>query len=169
VGQKGHVYAIWPKEYAQEDADDVSATQALAKDPHYSNVTVLMQPGAQFEVPEKVDIVWTSQNYHDYPDKFMGSIAPKVLNDAVFKALKPGGLFVVVDHVAAAGSGMRDTDTLHRIDPQIVKAQVTASGFVFESESDVLHNGADNHTLKVFDPAIRGKTDQFSYRFRKPN
>jgi predicted methyltransferase len=168
VGPRGHVYAIWPKEYAKEDADDVSATQALVKDPHYSNVTLLMQPAAQFEVPEKVDIVWTSQNYHDYPDKFMGSIDPKVLNDEVFKALKPGGLFVIVDHVAAAGSGMRDTDTLHRIDPQVVKTQVTASGFVFESKSDVLHNGADNHTLKVFDPAIRGKTDQFSYRFRKP-
>lgn len=97
----------------------------------------------------------------------MGPTEPKVLNDAVLKILKPGGVFVVVDHVAAAGSGMRDTDTLHRIDPQIVKQQVIASGFKFDGQSDVLRNAADNHQLKVFDPALRGHTDQFSFRFRK--
>ena len=140
VGPRGHVYAIWPSEYAKEDAEDVALTQALAKDPHYANVTVLMQPGAKFSVPVKADVVWTSQNYHDYPDKFMGRIDPKVLNEAVFKALKPGGVFVIVDHVADAGSGMRDTDTLHRIDPQIVKDQVAAAGFKFDDETDVLRN-----------------------------
>jgi len=140
----------------------------LVKDPHYSNVTLLMQPAAQLTTPAKVDVVWTSQNYHDYPDKFMGPTDPKLLNQAVFKVLKAGGVFVVVDHVAAAGSGMRDTDTLHRIDPQTVKEQVIASGFKFDAESEALRNPADNHTLKVFDPAIRGHTDQFIFRFRKP-
>jgi predicted methyltransferase len=98
----------------------------------------------------------------------MGHVAPGVLDSAVFEALKPGGVFVVVDHAAEPGSGMRDTDTLHRIDPQVVKTQVIAAGFRFESASDVLHNPADNHKLLVFDPAIRGHTDQFSFRFRKP-
>jgi predicted methyltransferase len=168
VGPRGHVYAIVPSEYAKEDADEVALMQALVKDPHYSNVTLLMQPAAQFDVPAKADLVWTSQNYHDYPDKFMGPTDPKTLNDAVFRALKPGGLFVVVDHVAEAGSGMRDTDTLHRIDPQTVKQQVTAAGFKFDGASQVLRNPADNHTLKVFDPAVRGHTDQFIFRFRKP-
>lgn len=168
VGPKGHVYAVWPNEYAKEDADDVAITQALAKDPHYSNVSVLMQPAARFDIPHKADVIWTSQNYHDYPDKFMGPTDPKLLNDAVFKALKPGGVFVIVDHVAEADSGMRDTDTLHRIDPQIVKAQVTAAGFKLDGESDVLRNPADTHKVKVFDPTIRGHTDQFSLRFRKP-
>jgi predicted methyltransferase len=91
-----------------------------------------------------------------------------VFNRAVFKALKPGGTFLVVDHVAEAGSGMRDTDTLHRIDPAIVKQQVVAAGFVFEGESNVLRNPADDHKKVVFDKAIRGRTDQFIYKFRKP-
>ena len=167
VGPKGHVYAVWPTEYAGEAAGDVAATRAMAAKPEYSNVSVILQPAAAFSIPTKADVVWTSQNYHDYPDKFMGPTDPAVLNKAVYKALKPGGLFVVIDHVAEAGSGLRDTDTLHRIDPQTVKTQVQAAGFTFDGQSDVLHNAADDHTLKVFDKKIRGYTDQFAFRFRK--
>ena len=168
VGPKGHVYVVWPNEYAKEDVENVALTQALAKNPHYANVTVLTQPAATFGIPVKADVVWTSQNYHDYPDKFMGGIDPKMLDDAVFTALKPGGVFVIVDHVAQAGSGMRDTDTLHRIDPQTVKDQVLAAGFKWDGETDVLRNPADTHQQKVFDDSIRGRTDQFAFRFRKP-
>ena len=82
--------------------------------------------------------------------------------------LRPGGVFLVVDHTAEAGSGMRDTDSLHRIDPAIVKKQVTEAGFVFEGESAVLANPADDHKKLVFDKSIRGHTDQFIYKFRKP-
>ena len=74
----------------------------------------------------------------------------------------------MLDHVAEAGSGLRDTDTLHRIDPAEVKKEVEAAGFVFAGESKVLHNPDDNHTLKVFDASLRGKTDQFIFKFRKP-
>jgi predicted methyltransferase len=168
VGDAGHVYAVWPSEYAQEADSDVKGSKALAAQPHYKNVSVLLQPANRFSVPHPVDVVFTSQNYHDYPDKFMGNVDPAVLNKQVFDALKPGGLYVIVDHVADAGSGMRDTDTLHRIDPAIVKKQVEAAGFVFDGESDVLRNPADPHNIKVFDKAIRGHTDQFAYRFRKP-
>ena len=168
VGPKGHVYAVWPNEYAKEDADDVAGSQKLAADPHYANVSVLTQPANQLSSPEPVDVVFTSQNYHDYPDKFMGKVDPAVLNKQVFDALKPGGLWVIIDHVAPAGSGMADTDTLHRIDPAIVKQQVEAAGFVFDGESRALRNPADPHTIKVFDKSIRGRTDQFMYRFRKP-
>jgi predicted methyltransferase len=169
VGPKGHVYAIWPTEYAKVDGEEIPAIQALAKDTHYGNITMLTQPAAQFAIPVKADVVWTSQNYHDYPDKFMGPTDPALLNKAVFAALKPGGVFIVIDHVAEAGSGLRDADTLHRIDPATVKAQVTAAGFRFDGESDVLRNPADSHKLKVFDATIRGHTDQFAYRFRKPD
>lgn len=168
VGPTGHVYAVWPNEYAKEDAENVALTRALAKNPHYANVTVLTQPAAAFVVPVKADVVWTSQNYHDYPDKFMGGMDPKVLNDAVFAALKPGGVFVIVDHAADAGTGMRDTDTLHRIDPQSVRNQVVAAGFKLDGETDVLRNSADDHKKKAFDDSIRGRTDQFVFRFRKP-
>lgn len=168
VGPHGHVYAIWPNEYAKADHDNVVLTQALVKDPHYANVSLLMEPAAQFSVPTAVDVVWTSDNYHDYPDKFMGKVDPKLLDQAVFAALKPGGLFIVIDHIAQAGSGLRDTDTLHRIDPQIVRAQVAAAGFRLDGQNQALRNPADDHKLQVFDPSIRGHTDQFAFRFRKP-
>jgi predicted methyltransferase len=74
----------------------------------------------------------------------------------------------VADHVAAPGSGLRDTETLHRIDPAIVKAEALAAGFVFEGESQVLRNPADDHSKRVFDSSIRGVTDQFIFKFRKP-
>lgn len=168
VGPQGHVYAVWPNEYAKEDADDVAGSQKLAADPHYANVSVLTQPANQLSAPEPVDLVFTSQNYHDYPDPFMGKVDPAVLNKQVFAALKPGGLWVIIDHVAPAGSGMADTNTLHRIDPAIVKQQVEAAGFVFDGESNALRNPKDPHDIKVFDKSIRGHTDQFIYRFRKP-
>jgi predicted methyltransferase len=168
VGAQGHVYALWPNEYAKEDTDNVAGSDKLAADPHYANVSVLKQPAAQLSVPESVDLVFTSQNYHDYPDAFMGKVDPVAFDKQVYAALKPGGMFVVIDHVAPAGSGMADTDTLHRIDPEIVKKQVESVGFVYAGESNVLRNPNDPHTIKVFDSSIRGHTDQFMYRFRKP-
>ena len=168
VGPKGHVYSIWPSEYAKVDAEEVAHIKSGSKDPRFPNVTILIQPAAAFAAPESLDLVWTSQNYHDYPDPFMGPTDPAVLNKAVFAALKPGGVYMVIDHVAAAGSGLRDTNTLHRIDPAMVKAQVTAAGFVYEGESLVLHNAEDPHTVPVFDKSIRGRTDQFAFKFRKP-
>lgn len=168
VGPKGHVYSIWPQEYAKEDAEETKGLTSGMKDPRFSNVTILLQPAAAFAAPESLDLVFTSQNYHDYPDPFMGPTDPALLNNAVFKALKPGGVYLIVDHAAEPGSGLRDTNTLHRIDPAIVKAQVTAAGFVYEGESEVLRNPADPHTALVFDKSIRGHTDQFAYKFRKP-
>jgi predicted methyltransferase len=168
VGTQGHVFVLWPNEYAKEDVDNVEATQKIAADPHYPNITILRQPAAQLSVQEPVDLVFTSQNYHDYPDAFMGKVDPVAFDKQVYAALKPGGLFVVIDHVAPAGSGMADTDTLHRIDPEIVKKQVESVGFVFAGESSALRNPNDPHTIKVFDSSIRGHTDQFMFRFRKP-
>lgn len=167
VGPKGHVFMIWPKEYIYDDPQDPVKNESLAKE-GYPNTSVILQPGAAFATPEPVDLVFTVQNYHDYPDKFMGKIDPMVFNRAVFKALKPGGVFLIVDHTAEAGSGMRDTDTLHRIDPAIVRKQVTDAGFVFEGESNVLRNPADDLKKLVFDKSIRGHTDQFIFKFRKP-
>jgi predicted methyltransferase len=168
VGTKGHVYAVWPEPYDKESTPDSDNLRKLATQPDYLNISVAIQPAAALTAPKPLDVVFTSQNYHDYPDKFMGPTDPAILNKAVFASLKPGGVFVIVDHVAETGSGLRDTDTLHRIDPEIVKAQVTAAGFVFEGESDVLRNPADDHKVKVFDKSIRGHTDQFVFKFRKP-
>ena len=86
----------------------------------------------------------------------------------VFDALKPGGVFVVIDHSAVNGSGFDATNTLHRVDEEAVKKEVETAGFVLDGESDVLRNKDDPRTDKVFKPAIRGKTDQFVLRLRKP-
>jgi predicted methyltransferase len=168
VGPAGHVYAAWPAEYVKVDDDEVGPYRTLVSGPNYKNVSVLEQPAAALKAPEPVDLIFTAQNYHDYPDPFMGPTDPAVLNKAVFAALKPGGIYLVIDHVAAAGSGARDTNTLHRIDPALVKQQVTAAGFQFVGESTLLANPADDHTKKVFDASIRGKTDQFVFKFKKP-
>lgn len=112
--------------------------------------------------------MFTSQDYHDLHDKFMRPTDAAVFNKAVLKALKPGGAYVVIDHAAQPGSGLRDTDTLHRIDPASIIREVQAAGFVLEAQSDLLRNPADTHTSIVFDPQIRGHTDQVFLRFRKP-
>jgi predicted methyltransferase len=168
AGATGHVYTVWPAEYDKESGGDSKNLRTLATKPGYTNISVDVQPASALKVPKTVDVVFTSQNYHDYPDKFMGPTDPAVLNKAVFNALKPGGVYVIVDHVAESGSGLRDTDTLHRIDPEIVKKQVAAAGFLFVGESDVLRNPADDHKSAVFDKTIRGHTDQFAFKFRKP-
>ncbi|MDE2451704.1 MAG: class I SAM-dependent methyltransferase [Gammaproteobacteria bacterium] len=163
VGPSGHVYEIGPPPKAGKPA----ATQAIADDPHYyHNITVLPEPLTNFSVPKPVDLVWTSQNYHDLHNVPGLNVAD--FDRQVYKALKPGGVFLVLDHAAPAGSGFSDTSTLHRIDPQAAKKEIMSAGFEFVGQSDVLSNPQDPHTNKVFDPSIRGHTDQFIYKFRKP-
>jgi predicted methyltransferase len=168
VGPQGHVYTVWPTEMEKYSAKSFANWQKLAATPHYANISLLQQPGAQLSVPAPVDLVFTAQNYHDYHDSFMGPVDMASFDKQVYDALKPGGLFVVIDHVAAAGSGLAATDTLHRIDPATVRKEVEAAGFVFDGENNALRNPADAHDAKVFDKSIRGHTDQFIYRFRKP-
>jgi predicted methyltransferase len=169
VGSAGHIYALVPARppTAPPDMPDFAArVKAIAAEPAYANVSVVVQPFSQLSVPVPVDLVWTSQNYHDLHN-FPG-LDMVVFNQLVFAALKPGGIYLVLDHVAAAGSGARDVGTLHRIDPKLVKKEVLAAGFVFVGSSELLHRASDPHTAKVFDPTIRGKTDQFILKFRKP-
>lgn len=169
VGPAGRVYAFIPaQQLANCSATETAGARALAHDAHYGNVEVLIDAADRFAVPEPVDLVFTAQNYHDLHDSFMKPIDVAVLNAAIYRALKPGGVYLVIDHAAQAGSGLRDTETLHRIDPQSIRAEVTAAGFVFEGESAVLRNPGDSHELRVFDPAIRHRTDQVVLKFRKP-
>lgn len=166
VGSAGKVYAVEPAEVVKVHPDVLTRLQALAaKTPNVEVSTPAIDAPA---LSAGLDAVFIRQNYHDLHDAFMGPANVGVFDRNVYAALRPGGVFIVLDHAAAAGSGLRDTDTLHRIDPAAVKAEVTAAGFVFEGESRVLANPADDHSLRIFDPAIRGRTDQFLYRFRKP-
>lgn len=168
VGDKGFVYAYVPSELDAFIQKRLGTTDVSKMFSAYSNVSVLHAPIAKFVTPEQVDIVWTSDNYHDMHDPFFGPADLGVVNKAVFDSLKKGGLYIIVDHSAPAGSGLADTDTLHRIDEATVKKEVEAAGFQLVAESNILRNPQDNRTTKIFDPAIRGKTDQFVLKFRKP-
>lgn len=167
VGPQGHVYTTWPKEMMSHLEKGFALWSKLVATPHYANVSVIEPPVAQLGVSAKVDLVFTVENYHDFHD-FLDPAGVAQFDRQIYNALKPGGLFVVIDHVAPDGSGLADTNTLHRIDPAVVKQEVEAAGFVFDGSSDALHNPADPHTATVFDKSIRGHTDQFIYRFRKP-
>lgn len=169
AGPSGHVYAYVPAEQiAHCSPREIAGTQAIARDTSYKNVTLLTGSLTDFHLPGNLDLVWMSQSYHDLHDSFLGPANVALLNKAIFDALKPGGVFLVIDHVAEAGSGLRDTETLHRIDPTRMAAEIKAAGFALESHSDALRNTDDNHKRAIFDPQIRGRTDQVLFRFRKP-
>jgi predicted methyltransferase len=156
VGDKGAVY-VWM-------AASAPAAWVARLDPllaAYPNVKLIR--GEQIAPPEPVDVIWTTQNYHDLHHTGRD---PAATNAAAFAALKPGGIYLVSDHAAKAGSGTADTDSLHRIDPDLVKAEVVKAGFVFAGASKVLANSGDDHTKKVFD--LHDATDQFVLKFRKP-
>lgn len=168
VGPEGRVYAIWPEAYARFARRNVTDLQALSGKPEYANITVAVQQSNTLTAPEPLDVVWTSMNYHDYPAEFMGKTDPSVLNKAVFAMLRPGGVYIVIDHEARPGRGMQDVEPLHRIDPETVKQQVTAAGFEYVGASEVMDNPADPKTAAVFDPSVRGRTDKFALKFRRP-
>ena len=168
VGPTGKVYAIDPAEIVKMHSETLGMLQAVAADPAHANVVVSSPAINTPALPSGLDAVFIRQNYHDLHDPFMGPADVPAFDRNVFAALKPGGVFVVLDHAAPAGSGLADTNTLHRIDEAAVKAEVLAAGFVLDGESNILANPADDHSKMVFDPAIRGHTDQFLLRFRKP-
>ena len=167
VGPNGQVITWLPTEAAKAER------LTMPKDgdhpyPEHPNVVAYGGPINNFSVPAPADVVWIRQNYHDLYDPFMGPADVAGFNKAVFRALKPGGIFVVIDHSAPDGSGLAATNTTHRIDAAVVKKDMAAAGFQFVGESPVLRNAADTREKVVFDPSIRGRTDQFIYVFRKP-
>ena len=134
--------------------------------PPCPNVSSSSMKAADFALAGPLDIFWTSENYHDLHGGMFGTPDMKTFNSVIYAALKPGGVYMVEDHAAAAGSGARDAGTLHRIDPQTVIAEVTAAGFVLDGRSDVLANPADTHTEAVF--GMNGRSDKFLLKFRRP-
>jgi predicted methyltransferase len=163
VGAQGSVTTV--SSIPKPDAPP-PAVKAIAEDPHYANVHPTFQKLTELKLPSGADVVWTTQNYHDFHNIPDFDVA--TLNKTVFEALKPGGSYFVLDHAAAAGSGARDTNTLHRIDEETVKQEVKAAGFELAGESDMLRNKEDPRTGKVFEAPIQGHTDQFVLKFRKP-
>jgi len=160
VGSKGSILMLdLPSTEARAGA--ASRTFAAA---HPNSKYVLVDYN-KVELPANVDLVFNVLYYHDLP---LNGIDTAALNAKIFTALKPGGVFFIVDHNAAPGSGTRDVKTLHRIDPAVIRKEVTAAGFELVEESNLLARPGDDHTQIVFAPGVRGLTDQSVFKFRKP-
>lgn len=162
VGPQGHVYLLVPAGFAQRPGG-LDTLNALAA--QYGNVTVVATDLTNFTLPEPVDLAWTTENYHDMHNGPNPSFAG--VNESTFRALKPGGIYFVEDHAAAAGTGITATSTLHRIEPAAVIEEMTAAGFTLDAQSDLLANPDDPKTAGVRDPSVQGETEKFAMRFRK--
>lgn len=165
VGPDGVVYGVVRQKSKGSDA--------LGSNPAFPNIRIAAQPWEDFKPQQKLDVVFNSQFYHDlfnpeYGSAGGGPAGVAKVNKAIYQALKPGGVYVVIDHAGRPGTGFSEMNTLHRIEETVVKNELTKAGFVLEAESDALRNPQDPKTANVFDPSIRGKTDQFMLRFRKP-
>jgi predicted methyltransferase len=166
VGPNGKVYAYQAKEFiayrAEYGAEQDAAVAGLA------NVVPKREGLAEIAFAEPLDAIITVQNYHDLHLKFAPPGAAAFIAKRLYDSLKPGGVLLVVDHVANTDPGFAAPDTLHRIDPAAARAELEGVGFKFDGESPLLRNPADPHTTNVFDASVKGKTDQFVHRFRKP-
>ena len=159
VGNTGHVYAV--------TAHPSAGLQALVA--KRSNLSLIGGAPGTIPAPEQVDLVWTTLNYHDFKNnKLPSGDAAEAYDAEAFRVLKPGGTYLIVDHEAAPGAGASQTSTLHRIEDTVVQREVEAAGFKLDARSNMLRNPGDDHTAKVQDASIRGKTDQFILKFRKP-
>lgn len=171
VGPKGQVISYVPAEIVEFKGKPLDIAKATAAEPGRGNVTVISDPLASPPEPKyfnTIDVAFTFENYHDFHDSFMKGADVDAFDKAMFALIKPGGYFLIVDHAAQAGSGLKHTEDLHRIDPAAVRAELEKAGFKFVSESKVLANPDDPKDKLVFDPSIRGKTDRFAYLFIKP-
>lgn len=166
VGPKGTVYAMDPDVFY--DAKGWAPVLASHK-----NVRMLVAPVPSLNLaPGSVDLLFTHLNYHDLyweseKYKFTRVDVPAVLA-GWFRAVRPGGHVVIIDHAGPAGDPRVVADAMHRIDPERVKADMAAAGFVLDGEGTMLRRSDDDHSKGVFDPAVRGKTDRFVLRFRRP-
>ena len=163
VGPTGKIYALETTTWGEDNVD--ATKKAIAG---LTNVTLDTAPLGDFHLPQKVDLFWTTLNYHDLHVPKYANVDMMAFNKHVYDSLKPGGIYFIVDHAAAKGAGATVSPTLHRIEEATVVQEVTAAGFKLAGESDILRNPADDHTKKVFDPSIRWKTDRFILMFKKP-
>jgi predicted methyltransferase len=160
VGPEGHIYM-----------SDLPYTAARAEEP--SRAFVALHPNTEYELidynemvfPTDLDAVHIVLYYHDLS---LNEIDIAAFNRKVYDALRPGGVYFIVDHNAPAGTGREHTQTAHRIDPAVIRDEVTAAGFTLETESDLLRHAEDDQTTMVFAPGTRGLTDRTVFVFRKP-
>jgi len=162
VGPSGHVYSVGNKDWGDAEGTERSMGG------HWKNVTFDSQPFGTVRFPKPIDIAWITQNYHDLKVPKFGKIDTVAFDRAVYAALKPGGIYFIVDHQGRPGMTAADFTKLHRIDRDLVVREVTSAGFKLAAEGQFLHNPADEHTAPIFDKSIQGRTDRFVLKFVKP-
>lgn len=166
VGPRGKVYAYQPAEFIAYRAAYGTEQDDAVKD--RANVVPLRPGIAALTFAEPLDAIVTVQNWHDLHLNAFGATTGGMVAKQLFAALKPGGTLIVADNAGAAGTGFTVADTLHRAEGAAVRKEIEAAGFTYEGETKLWANPADPHDKIVFDPAIRGKADQFAFKFRKP-
>ena len=164
VGPAGHVYGIENEGWKGA----VEGNAAMLAEGHWRNVSIATRPFGTVEFPKPLDLAWVTQNYHDLKIAKYGKVDTLAFDRAVYKALKPGGTFFILDHQGRAGMTDDDIATMHRIDKAVVIREVTAAGFKLVAEGNFLHRPADDHSKPIFDKAIQGHTDQYALKFVKP-
>jgi len=171
VGPKGLVLGWNAASFQSNEKIKAALDDVKARNPNFGYFgtppTALAFPkdGFDFALLHLVyhDAYWESAQYK------IPRIDPSTVVQALWYTVKPGGTVAVIDHVATAGGDTREVvEKYHRIDPATVRADFERAGFVLEAQSDILRVPGDDHSKNVFDPSIRGKTDRFVYRFRKP-
>ncbi len=164
VGPKGKVYGLENAGWKESAAAD----QQLAAEAGRGNLVIDVETFGQFKLPQPIDLFWITQNYHDLHIAKYGAVDMADFNRRVFAALKPGGVYFILDHQANPGTTTDQIAALHRIEKAQIIREVEAAGFRLVKEGDFLHRPADDHTRSIFDPAIRGHTDQYALKFVKP-
>lgn len=166
VGPQGSVVAFEPANFYEMSKDKVDPM--LARESNVKLATDLRES----MTPNRYDFAMIHLNYHDFyweSEKYkVPRTDPNQVLAGLYGAMKPGGVVAVIDHVGAAGDTRAIVDKTHRIDPEVVKADFKRAGFVLDGESDVLRVPGDDLSKNVFDPAVKGKTDRFAFRFKKP-
>ncbi|MFC7049211.1 class I SAM-dependent methyltransferase [Emcibacter nanhaiensis] len=168
VGPEGKVIAHNNQGYIAYTKDALA--RKLAEPGRMSNVVALNAEVADLDLKEdSLDAIFLILSFHDfyYATEDWPAIDTGMLLGKFYKALKPGGVLAIIDHAAPAGTPSSSGETLHRIDPAIVMQEVTAAGFTFDGETDILRNPDDDGTKPMWEESIRGKTDRFVYRFVK--
>ncbi len=163
VGPTGEVYGLDTSRWKGCEA----ATQKVVDEGH-RNFSFTVNAFGAFALPQKVDLFWITQNYHDLHIKAYGDVDMAAFNRHVFESLKPGGVYFILDHQANPGTAEDAIPKLHRIERDQVVREVTAAGFRLVDEGSFLRRPADDHTKPIFDPSIRGHTDQYALKFVRP-
>ena len=164
VGPTGHVYGLENQGWKGA----VEANDKLLAEGKWKNVSMEAKPFGTVSFPKPLDIAWVTQNYHDLKIAEYGKVDTVEFDRAVYKALKPGGIYFILDHQGPAGMTDADIAKMHRVNRDLVVKEVTSAGFKLVDEGKFLHRPADDHTLSIFDKRIQGHTDQYALKFVKP-